>query len=49
MLQNDEHAIKELEVLMKALRDLKADTESQRIEMYCMRELVIRCGGKVLK
>jgi len=49
MLQNDDHAIRELQVLMKALRELKADTESQRIERYCMRELAIRCGAKVLK
>ena len=49
VLQNDEHAVRELEVLTKALRELKADAESQRIEMYCMRELAIRCGAKVLK
>jgi len=46
VLQNDERSKRELDVLLTALRDKQADAESEQVELYCMKQLLIRHGAK---
>lgn len=46
VMQNDERSKRELDVLLQALRDKKADAESEQVELYCLKQLLIRHGAK---